>query len=47
MFGHFPLGGTNLGGYMYYNHPALHVFMRTHSLMIYTPIGHDCFQGAG
>lgn len=36
-----------MGGYLYYNHPALHVFMRTHSLMIYTPIGHDCFQGAG
>lgn len=43
----FHLGGTNLGGYLYHNHPALHVFMRTHSLMIYTPIGHDCFQGAG
>jgi len=46
-FGSHLLGGTNLGGYLYYNHPALHVFMRTHSLMIYTPIGHDCFQGAG
>jgi len=43
--GHSPLGGTNLGGYLYYNHPALHVFMRTHSLMIYTPTGHDCFSG--
>lgn len=47
ILGHFPLGGTNLGGYLYYNHPARHVFMRTHSLMIYTPIGHDCFKGAG
>lgn len=42
----FPTGSTNLGGSLY-NHHALHVFMRTHSLMIYTPIGHDYFQGAG